>query len=183
MNVTKCEGNGQGSCKRCLDNGKWNRMWMRFLYQIEGYEGRYCSDCVKEILKENMNNELTIKSEERKPTGLLHSTDELKRLILGNPELPILVLAGDNANIGDYGYMSCSRVRAQEGEFLDCEQQIDACKCYTDRDDFEDDVADFLAGEEQYRDLPDDGFNFLVERTVNEYDDFWKPCILLHVDN
>ena len=65
-------------------------------------------------------------------------------------ELPvtgdILVLAGDNANIGDYGFMSCSRVRAQEGEFLDCKQKIDACKCYTDRDDFEDDVADFLAG-------------------------------------
>lgn len=49
--------------------------------------------------------------------------------------------------------------------------------------DFEDDVADFLAGEEQYRDLPDDEFNALVERTVNEYDDFWKPCILLLVDN
>lgn len=122
-------------------------------------------------------------NKERKQTGLLHSTDELKRLILEHQELPILVLAGDNANIGDYGFMSCSRVRAQEGEFLDCEQKIDACKCYTDRDDFEDDVADFLAGEEQYRDLPDNEFNALVERTVNEYDDFWKPCILLHVDN
>lgn len=54
MNVTKCEGNGQGSCKRCLDQGKWNRMWMCFLYHIEGYEGCYCHDCVKEILKENM---------------------------------------------------------------------------------------------------------------------------------
>lgn len=39
MNVTKCEGNGQGSCKRCLDNGKCNLMWMCFLYHIEGYEG------------------------------------------------------------------------------------------------------------------------------------------------
>lgn len=35
---------------------------------------------------------------------------------------------------------------------------------------------------EQYRDLSDDEFNTLVEQTVNEYDDFWKPCILLHVD-
>ena len=136
----------------------------------------YCPNC-------GCRKESTMTNKKRKQTGLLHSTDELKRLILGNPELPILVLAGDNANIGDYGYMSCSRVRAQEGEFLDCEQQIDACKCYTDRDDFEDDVADFLAGEEQYRDLPDDEFNALVERTVNEYDDFWKPCILLLVDN
>lgn len=136
----------------------------------------YCPNC-------GCRKEKTMTNKERKQTGLLHSADELKRLILEHQELPILVLAGDNANIGDYGFMSCSRVRAQEGEFLDCKQKIDACKCYTDRDDFEDDVADFLAGEEQYRDLPDDEFNSLVERTVNEYDDFWKPCILLLVDN
>ena len=122
-------------------------------------------------------------NKERKQTGLLHSTDELKRLILEHQELPILVLAGDNANIGDYGYMSCSRVRAQEGEFLDCKQKIDACKCYTDRDDFEDDVADFLAGEEQYRDLPDDEFNSVVKQKITEYDAFWKPCIILYVDH
>lgn len=52
MNITKCEGEGHGSCKRCNDRGKWNRMWMCFLYTIEGMEGIYCSDCVKEIEKE-----------------------------------------------------------------------------------------------------------------------------------
>jgi hypothetical protein len=30
--------------------------------------------------------------EERKPTGLLHSADELKQLIVENPDLPILYL-------------------------------------------------------------------------------------------
>mgnify|MGYP000877704440 FL=1 len=64
MKVTKCTGEGQGSCKRCLDKGKWNRMWMWALYHIEGYEGCYCSDCIKEILNENMNDECTTKSEE-----------------------------------------------------------------------------------------------------------------------
>jgi hypothetical protein len=122
-------------------------------------------------------------TKKRKPSGLLHSADELKQLIVENPDLPIVVFAGENANIGDYSYMSCSYVSVEKGEFLDCEQQIDDCKCYTDRDDFEEDVADVLAGEEQYRDLPYDEFNSIVERTVNEYDDFWKPCILLLVDN
>lgn len=28
---------------------------MCFLYKIEGYEGCYCLDCVKEIRKENEN--------------------------------------------------------------------------------------------------------------------------------
>jgi hypothetical protein len=49
MRVVQCEGEGQGSCKRCSDKGKWNRTWMCFLYKIEGYEGCYCKECVKEI--------------------------------------------------------------------------------------------------------------------------------------
>lgn len=37
-------------------------------------------------------------NKERKPSGLLHSADELKQLIAENPDLPILVFAGDNTN-------------------------------------------------------------------------------------
>ncbi len=50
MKITKCQGEGQGSCKRCTDNGKWNVNWMCFLYKIEGMDGCYCGDCVKEIV-------------------------------------------------------------------------------------------------------------------------------------
>ncbi len=57
MSVTKYSGNGQGSCKRYLDKDKLNIMWMCFLYHIEGYDGCYYHDCVKEILKENMKQE------------------------------------------------------------------------------------------------------------------------------
>ena len=120
--------------------------------------------------------------EERKPTGLLHSADELKQLIVENPDLPILVFAGDNANNGDYAYMGCSYVSAEKGEFLDCEQQIDECKCYTDRDDFEEDVFDALVNDEQCVDLSDEEFNSIVKREAARYDEFWKPCIILHVD-
>lgn len=52
MNVIQCNGEGQGSCKKCNDNGIWNRNWMCCLYKIEGLEGCFCSNCVKEILKE-----------------------------------------------------------------------------------------------------------------------------------
>ena len=52
LKVTQCKGEGQGSCKRCADKGIWNRTWMCFLYKIEGYEGCYCGDCVKEIQAE-----------------------------------------------------------------------------------------------------------------------------------
>ena len=56
IKITKCTGEGLGSCKRCSEKGKWNRMWMCCWYKIEGYEGCYCSDCVKEIKKERGNN-------------------------------------------------------------------------------------------------------------------------------
>ena len=49
MKVIRCQGEGQGSCKRCSDKGEWNRTWMCFLYKIEGQEGCYCRDCVDEM--------------------------------------------------------------------------------------------------------------------------------------
>ena len=55
--ITRCTGEGQGSCKRCNDNGKWNRAWMCFLNQIEGYDGCYCDSCTKEIMKETNTND------------------------------------------------------------------------------------------------------------------------------
>lgn len=43
--MQQCEGEGQGSCKRCEDNGIWNRSWMCFLYKVDGYPGCYCRKC------------------------------------------------------------------------------------------------------------------------------------------
>ena len=39
---------------------------------------------------------------EKESTWLLHATDELRKLILENPELPLLVFAGEDCNSGDY---------------------------------------------------------------------------------
>lgn len=35
MKIIDCKGEGQGSCKRCLDRGIWNVSWMCFLYKID----------------------------------------------------------------------------------------------------------------------------------------------------
>lgn len=48
----KCVGEGLGTCKRCCENGIWNRMWMCFLYEIEGLDGCYCYECVEELKME-----------------------------------------------------------------------------------------------------------------------------------
>ena len=49
MKVTRAKGEGQGSCKRCTDNGKWNRTWMCFLNKITSLfanmqYGKLCTD-------------------------------------------------------------------------------------------------------------------------------------------
>ena len=41
-------------------------------------------------------------NEERRPTGLLHSADELRRLIREYPTLPLLVFAGEAAEVFTY---------------------------------------------------------------------------------
>ena len=48
--ISKCKGEGQGSCTRCEEKGLWNRQWMSMLYIVEGTEGCYCSKCLKEII-------------------------------------------------------------------------------------------------------------------------------------
>lgn len=57
LKITRCQGEGQGSCKMCSDNGKWNRNWMSLLFKVEGFEGCYCSDCVEKILNSEKNEQ------------------------------------------------------------------------------------------------------------------------------
>lgn len=121
---------------------------------------------------------------------LLHNTDKLKELILQYPDYPIAVLAGQDANIDDcWGWMFCSSVTYSVGEILDCNHPIenpywDTKRVYTDRDDFEEDYADWFAyncDEEDW--VGTDGFEDYVTEQVKQYDKYWKPCILIYVDN
>ena len=111
-------------------------------------------------------------------TGLLHATDELRELILQNPELPLLVFAGEDSNNGEWGYMSCSSVKAVIGEYLDCEQTVNDERCFTDRDDFQEemeDKCDFTGTDEEFAEY--------IKARMAEYEPYWKPCIILYVDN
>lgn len=123
-------------------------------------------------------------AQEKKSTKLLNSTTELRQLILNNPNLPLLVFAGEDCNNGYYSYMSCSCVRAYKGEFLDCQQTVDDEKCYTERDDFSGDLADRLSSEwEELGGGTDQEFEDFFEKRLLEYEPYWKDCIILCVDS
>ena len=114
---------------------------------------------------------------------LLHSTDELRKVIIDNPDLPLLVFAGEDANIGDWSYMSCSRINVCLGEVLDFDADelvpYDN-RIYTDRDEFAECLADVLS----YDFVGTDGeFEEYLEKEVEKYDSYWVKCIIIYVDN
>ena len=117
----------------------------------------------------------------RRETKVVFNTDELRQLIMDNPTLPIAVLAGPDANIDYGGWMFCSRVSVHKGEILDCEQEVNDERIYTDRDDFEEDLTDYLSYE---YDSPNEyDFDEVVKEKLAEYEPYWKECILIYADN
>ena len=104
---------------------------------------------------------------------ILHDCSYLRKFITENPELPIVVLVGDETNTGDYQYVYCTRVKCTIGEVLDCELPIGDGKAFYDRDDFRDELGDFLC------DLSDEEF----ERELEKYEPYWKKVIEVWVNN
>lgn len=117
------------------------------------------------------------------PTGFAKSTEKLRKLILENPDLPMVVLANDEANNGDWSTMFCSYVSADLGEFLDCCQEINDERAFIDRDDFEEEVADMMAYSGDYDDLSEAEFNVKLNEILAQYDPYWRKCIIVTVGN
>ena len=116
---------------------------------------------------------------EKRPTGLLHSGEEIRKLIMEHPDLPLVILANDEANTGEYSTMFCSSLYAEVGEFLDCMQEIEDEHAFTDREEFEDYVADSFYdfdGSEKEKEQA-------IENRIMEYEPYWKPCIIVTVGN
>ena len=120
---------------------------------------------------------------EKQPTFNLHACDTLKKLISENPELPLVVLAGEEANNDYYGYMFCSSVTATIGEILDCMQEQDDEHCFTDRAEFREQIEDNLAMSDEWADKTEEEVEAEADRIEAEYEPYWKKCIIVIADN
>ena len=109
--------------------------------------------------------------------GVLNDTTELRKLILENPDLPIAVLVDDELCTGDYTWMYAPNVRCVIGEILDCEQEIDECKVYNDRIEFEEDLIDYLSF--KCETISDIEFEDGVRKELELYEPYWKKCIMV----
>lgn len=120
------------------------------------------------------------------PLDLATNTDKLKELISANPDLPIVVLAGEYANSGDYTSTYCSHVGFYIEEILDCEvpymEYIE-----TDRISFEEQIEEWLwdnmGGNDTNSTLSEELFQETLKEVKEEFEPYWKKVIAIYADN
>ena len=109
--------------------------------------------------------------------SILADTTELRKMILKNPDMPIVVLVDEEVCTGDYCWTYAPNVGFRLDEILDCEQDIDECKVYHDRDELEDDIIDRFAN--VYPELSDSEFDEKVKEEMAKYEPYWRDCIMI----
>ncbi len=119
-----------------------------------------------------------------KPLNMFSAqTDELKKLMAEYPDLPIVVIV--NAEVvadDDYNWWYAPSITFSFGEILDCEQDVNDMKVYTDRDDFEEDLADILGDSGDYDETTDEEFDKIVQEELKKYEPYWKKVIQIRAD-
>lgn len=113
--------------------------------------------------------------------ALAKESDELKKLILENPDLPIVVLAGEDAYNGDTYWMFCSSISFHIEEILDCDYVgYDDC-VFTDKDLLEEYIADQLYDE--YCDKSEEEYEAAIKRKMEEFEPYWTKVIAIYATN
>ncbi len=111
--------------------------------------------------------------------SLTKQTDKLKELIAKYPDYPIAVLAGEEANGGDYSWMFCTDIRFEVGEMLDTDYYDYNDEIITDRDRLEEIIEDRLYDEN----LEGDELDKAVKGKIAELEPYWKNVIFIYADN
>ena len=101
----------------------------------------------------------------------MNDTSELRELILSNPDLPLLVFAGEDAWHDFYPYEMAPVVSISVDELTLYDDW------WLDRDDYIDELSNDLASKEEYRDMTDDEFDKIVDEKV-ENAEFVKAIVI-----
>lgn len=113
--------------------------------------------------------------------SLTHNSDELKKLILENPDLPIVVLAGEEASGYDFYWTYCSSVSFHIDEILNCNYSDYDDTVFTDRDRLREKIEDDLYDE--YHDKSDEEYEAAINREVEKYEPYWQKVIAIYATN
>ena len=114
--------------------------------------------------------------------NITKSTEELKKLIAENPDLPIVVLAGEEANISDCGqWMFCSDIWFSIDEILDYEYYDYGDAIFTDKDRLEEKIEEDLY--DDYKDKSEDEYEAAIKQELEKYEPYWKKVIAIWATN
>lgn len=108
-----------------------------------------------------------------------HSTEGLRKLILENPDLPLIVITGDS----EEGWTFCNKVTYEIGEILDCEYFDYDNQVFDDRDRLEEYVEDELYTDLQKTsdgEVTDEDLAELVAQKLTELEPYWKKVIYIY---
>lgn len=118
---------------------------------------------------------------ELKRLNLDHATDELRRFILENPDLPIVILADESSVTDNGAWTYCSEISVKIEEILDCEYYDYGDMVITDRDGLYELIEDNLY--EGYHDKPDSEYEAAIKAEMARYEPYWKKVIAIHATN
>ena len=118
---------------------------------------------------------------ELKRLNLDHETDGLRRFILENPDLPIVILADESSVIDNGAWTFCSKISVKIDVILDCEYYDYGDMVITDRDRLEEIIEDNLY--EKYHDKPESEYDAAIKAEVEKFEPYWKKVIAVWATN
>lgn len=102
-----------------------------------------------------------------------------KQMILDNPDLPLIIVkSGDYTDFYDFSNIFCEDVRFEVGEYLNSDNPCDELRGYSDRDEFKEDLSNYLA--DYYEDYTDEQFDEVLKAELAKYEPYWTKCIIIH---
>lgn len=102
----------------------------------------------------------------------LEDTTELRKLIMENPDLPLLFFAGEDA-YSDEGYQY-SMAYASDASIQELTLYGDV---WMDKEDYAEKLSDDLCDEEEYKDMTDDEYDAMIDRKIEETE-FVKAIVI-----
>lgn len=117
--------------------------------------------------------------------NIIQDSTELRKLIAENPDLPIVVMVGEEAAVEGWCYTYCTNVRCEVGEVLDCECPWEPEKVYNDKIEFEEDLADYILeeNEDRHHRVTDAQLERILKVWKDTYSQYWRKAIIVRADN
>lgn len=113
--------------------------------------------------------------------GIVHDSSELRKLIAENPDLPLVILADDEANNGDYAWMYCSCVDCNIDTLLDVNTPYNSeGMIFTDEYELEDAIVNSIPYDDPRTEEEIDDF---VRAELAKYRPYWRKVIAIYVSN